>query len=79
MKPRCAICNRILWDEATPFLQAPEFCVSCAMWACADAERLLTAAINTLKANRHLADGEECTLKELRDAVATIRPGWDDE
>ena len=33
---------------------------------------LLSAARQTLKENGHLADGDNCTLKALRDAVAEI-------
>jgi hypothetical protein len=32
-------------------------------------DRLIAAAIKTLADNRHLADGDQCTLRELRDAV----------
>jgi hypothetical protein len=35
---------------------------------------LLQAAINTIKENGHLADGDICTLRELRDAVYKIAP-----
>ncbi|HSW63861.1 MAG TPA: hypothetical protein VLH56_11240 [Dissulfurispiraceae bacterium] len=34
-----------------------------------DYNAILAAARKTLADNRHLADGENCTLKELRDAV----------
>ena len=37
---------------------------------------LLSAAIKTLNDNLHLCDGDVCTLKDLRDAVAKIRPDW---
>jgi hypothetical protein len=33
---------------------------------------LLAAARQTLDENRHLTDGDDCTLRELRDAVAEI-------
>jgi endo-1,4-beta-mannosidase len=32
-------------------------------------DELLEAAQKTLRENAHLADGDNCTLKELRDAV----------
>ena len=37
---------------------------------------LLSAATKTLNDNLHLCDGDVCTLKDLRDAVAKIRPDW---
>ena len=37
---------------------------------------LLSAAIKPLNDNLHLCDGDVCTLKDLRDAVAKIRPDW---
>lgn len=37
---------------------------------------LLLAAINKLRENMHLTEGDDCTLKELRDAVETIEPNW---
>ena len=40
-------------------------------------EPLINAAVITLKDNLHLCDGDVCTLKELRDAVAKINPNWD--
>lgn len=38
---------------------------------------VLEAAKQTLLDNLHLCDGDVCTLKELRDAVSVICPGWD--
>ena len=40
-------------------------------------ETLLEAAIKTLKDNLHLCDGDNCTLRELRDAVKKIEPSWE--
>jgi hypothetical protein len=37
---------------------------------------LLEAAIKTLNENLDLCDGNVCTLKDLRDAVAQIEPNW---
>lgn len=34
------------------------------------------AALDTLNENMHLADGENCTLKTLRDAYLMIDPAW---
>ena len=39
-------------------------------------EYVLSAAIQTLNDNLHLCDGDVCTLKELRDAVAKVVPDW---
>lgn len=39
-------------------------------------KKLLIAAIETLNENLHLCDGDVCTLKSLRDAVAEIEPNW---
>ena len=38
---------------------------------------LLEAAVKTLRDNRHLTDGDECTLRELRDVVFKIKPDWE--
>ena len=38
-----------------------------------DVSKLLKAVKNTLAENAHLADGDNCTLKELRDAYADLR------
>jgi hypothetical protein len=40
--------------------------------------KLLSAARNTLMENLHLTDGDDCTLLELRDAVAAIDPEWEE-
>jgi hypothetical protein len=40
--------------------------------------KLLYAARNTLVENLHLTDGDDCTLRELRDAVAAIDPEWEE-
>lgn len=37
------------------------------------------AARQTLDENLHLADGDNCTLKDLRDAYLKIDPNWDKE
>lgn len=37
---------------------------------------LLAAAKLTLANNLHLADGDNCTLIELRRAVESVAPGW---
>ena len=39
-------------------------------------EALLAAAMLTLKNNGHLCDGDDCTLKELREAVEAIGTAW---
>ena len=36
-----------------------------------------SASVKTLNENLHLCDGENCTLRELRDAVARVRPDWE--
>ena len=41
-----------------------------------DTQLLIEAAIKTLNDNLHLCDGDVCTLRELRDAVAGIAPDW---
>jgi len=38
---------------------------------------LLLAAAKTLLENLHLCDGDDCTLKDLRDAVAAVDPEWE--
>jgi len=42
-----------------------------------DSGLLLSAAKKTLNDNLHLCDGDDCTLKDLRDAVAAIDPEWE--
>jgi hypothetical protein len=37
-----------------------------------DLKPLYDAAILTLNENKHLCDGDNCTLKELRDAVSKV-------
>lgn len=44
-----------------------------------DYKDLLKAATNTLKDNLRLADGDNCTLYELREAVRNINPNWNEE
>lgn len=39
--------------------------------------RLIDVSIRTLRDNLHLCDGNNCTLKDLRDAVANIDPLWE--
>ena len=43
-----------------------------------DLDPLINAAIQTLKDNLHLCDGDICTLKLLRDAVTDIAPNWEE-
>jgi hypothetical protein len=40
--------------------------------------QLLYAARNTLLENLHLTDGDDCTLRDLRGAVAAIDPEWEE-
>lgn len=39
--------------------------------------KLLAAAKSTIRENLHLADGDCCTLHELKTAVLAAEPGWD--
>lgn len=43
-----------------------------------DMRPLLDAAIKTLQDNLHLCDGDNCTMKSLRDAVSKIVPNWEE-
>jgi hypothetical protein len=38
---------------------------------------LASAIIKTLDANSHLADGDVCTLKSLKDALLSVGIDWD--
>ena len=38
---------------------------------------VMTAAVKTLNDNGHLADGDQCSLFELREAVAKVNPHWE--
>lgn len=40
---------------------------------------VVQAARDTLDENKHLADGENCTLRTLRDAYLKIDPTWGQE
>ena len=39
-------------------------------------QQLIDASVKTLNDNLHLCDGDVCTLRDLRDAVAKIVPDW---
>ena len=41
-------------------------------------QQLIDASVKTLNDNLHLCDGDVCTLRDLRDAVAKIVPNWID-
>lgn len=41
-------------------------------------EMLIQASKQTLRENRHLTDGENCTLKVLKDAIESLDIIWED-
>jgi len=63
MNARCSFCG------GQPHAMAE--CPACGMRGKLQAEikRLVSAIVETLEENRHLADGENCTLAKLKRAV----------
>ena len=71
------IIERRRW-AAQPAQQAPTACAPCVVeetwdWLRAEKLRLETAIRETLAENAHLADGEDCTLIRLKQAMHTNR------